>query len=232
MKELNTEITCVCLGGVHVIPMTSSEIAREFLKQYNSIFVSRPLTMATEYSTCGFKTIALVPWKDQWKKMRKVVASNVINPTTLHWLLHKRTEEADNLVRFIRNKFEKSTSVVDVRLAIHHYCGNVMRKMIFNKQYFRKGSNDGGPEVEEVEHVESLWSLLTHIYAFVVSDYIPCLRALDLDGHEKMVSEAIRIVSSYEEAIIDERVEMWRDGKKEAEDLLDALILAVEEIKA
>jgi hypothetical protein len=24
------------------------------------------------------------------------------------------------------------------------------------KQYFGKGSNDGGPEVEEVEHVESL----------------------------------------------------------------------------
>jgi cytochrome P450 len=49
---------------------------------------------------------------------------------------------------------------------------------------------------------------------------------------------------SYEEPIIDERVEMWRDGnkKKEAKDLVDALILAkdsngeptlsVEEIKA
>ena len=133
---------------------------------------------------------------------------------------------------------------MDVRLAIHHYCGNVTRKMIFNKRYFRKGSSDGGPGVEEVEHVESLWRLLTHIYAYAVSDYIPCLRALDLDGHEKMVSEAMRIVSSHEESIINERVEMWRDGKKkrEAENLLDALILAkdsngklaltVEEIKA
>ncbi|KAE8076181.1 hypothetical protein FH972_014845 [Carpinus fangiana] len=202
MKELNTEIACVRLGGVHVIPVTSPEIAREFLTQYDSIFASRPLTIATEYSTRGFKAIALVPWTDHWKKMRKVVASNVINPTTLHWLLHKRAEEADNLVR-----------------------------------------NDGGPGVEEVEHVESLWSLLTHIYAFAVSNYIPCLKALDLDGHGKMVSEAMRIVSSYKEPIIDERVEMWRDGKKkEAEDLLNALILAkdsngeptlsVEEIKA
>jgi phenylalanine N-monooxygenase len=132
---------------------------------------------------------------------------------------------------------------VDVRLAIHQYCGNVIRKMIFNKRYFGKGSNDGGPGVEEVEHVESLWSLLTHIYAFAVSDYIPCLRVLDLDGHEKIVSKAMRIINSYEEPIIDERVEQWREGKKkEAEDLLDALILAkdsngepalsVEEIKA
>jgi phenylalanine N-monooxygenase len=42
-----------------------------------------------------------------------------------------------------------------------------------------------------VGHVESLWSLLTHIYAFAMLDYIPCLKVLDLDGHEKMVSEAI-----------------------------------------
>jgi phenylalanine N-monooxygenase len=145
MKELNTEITCVRLGGVHVIPVTSPEIALEFLKQYDSIFASRPLTMVTKYSTQGFKAIALVPWTKHWKKMRKVVASNVINPTTLHWLLHKRTEEADNLVQFVRNQSNKSTSVVDVRLAIHHYCGNVIRKMIFNKRYFGKGSNDGGP---------------------------------------------------------------------------------------
>jgi hypothetical protein len=34
------------------------------------------------------------------------------------------------------------------------------------KRYFGKGNNDGRPGVEEVEHVESLWSLLTHIYAF------------------------------------------------------------------
>ncbi|XP_059428585.1 phenylalanine N-monooxygenase-like [Corylus avellana] len=127
--------------------------------------------------------------------MRKVVASNIINSKTLHWLLNKWTEEADNLVRFVCNQFT------------------------------------------------SLWSLLNHIYAFAVSDYIPCLRALDLDGHEKIVSEAMRIVSSYEEPIIDERGEQWSDGKKkEAEDLLDTFILAknsngelalsVEEIKA
>jgi phenylalanine N-monooxygenase len=42
-----------------------------------------------------------------------------------------------------------------------------------------------------VEHVESLWSLLTHIYAIAMLDCIPCLKVLDLDGHEKMVSKAM-----------------------------------------
>jgi hypothetical protein len=49
MKELNVEIACLRLVGVHVIPVTSPEIALEFLKQCDSMFASRPLTMATEY---------------------------------------------------------------------------------------------------------------------------------------------------------------------------------------
>ncbi|CAL9026699.1 unnamed protein product [Prunus brigantina] len=33
MKKLNTDIACIRLGNVHVIPVTSPEIAREFLKR-------------------------------------------------------------------------------------------------------------------------------------------------------------------------------------------------------
>ncbi|XP_041014058.1 tryptophan N-monooxygenase CYP79A68-like [Juglans microcarpa x Juglans regia] len=249
MESLNTEIACIRLGGVHVIPVTSPELAREFLKKHDIVFASRPLSMSTKYASRGFKSTALVPWGDQWKKMRKLVVSQIINSTTTRWLLNKRTEEADNLVRFIYNQCKNADdhsingSVVDVRLAARHYCGNVIRKMIFNRRYFGKGKKDGGPGVEEVEHIESLFTILVHLNAFAVSDYLPCLTPLDLDGHEKIVSEAMKIVTSYEDPIVDERIRRWRDGEKtDAEDLLDAFILAkdsngkatlsVEEIKA
>ncbi|KAG6666717.1 tryptophan N-monooxygenase CYP79A68-like [Carya illinoinensis] len=256
LESLNTEIACIRLGGVHVIPVTSPELAREFLKKHDIVFASRPLFMSTKYATRGFKSTALVPWGDQYKKMKKLVASQIINSKTTRWLLNKRTEEADNLVRFIYNQCKNaaidhsladdqsiSGSVVDVRLATRHYCGNVIRKMVFNRRYFGKGKKDGGPGVEEVEHVESLFTILIHLNAFALSDYLPCLTALDLDGHGKIVSEAMKIVTSYEDPIVDERLRQWRDGEKtEAEDLLDAFILAkdsngkaafsVEEIKA
>ncbi|XP_035547281.1 tryptophan N-monooxygenase CYP79A68-like [Juglans regia] len=116
-------------------------------------------------------------------------------------------------------------SVVDVRLAARHYCGNVIRKMIFNQRFFGKGKKDGGPGVEEVEHIESLFTMLFHLNAFALSDYLQCLTALDLDGHEKTVSEAMKIVTSYADPIVDERLQQLRDGEKtEAEDLLGAFI--------
>ncbi|XVF82214.1 hypothetical protein PTKIN_Ptkin16aG0027100 [Pterospermum kingtungense] len=250
MKQLDTDIACIRLGNIHVITVTSPEIAVEFLRKHDSVFASRPIVMAAEYATRGFLSTALVPWGYQWKKMRKVVAADILSPARLSWLLHKRTQEADNLVRFIYNQCINSTegdissaSIINLRLVGRQYTGNVFRRMMFDKRYFGKGTQDGGPGHEEVEHLESLFTILMHLNSFILSDYVPWLRPLDLEGHEKIVREAMRIVNGYHDPIIDERVQLWREGKrKEPVDLLDALILAkdsngnpplsVEEIKA
>ncbi|KAJ9699127.1 hypothetical protein PVL29_007959 [Vitis rotundifolia] len=222
MKEMNTEIACIQLGDVHVIPVTSPEISREFLKKHDAVFASRPITMATEYSSGGFLTTA----------MRRVLASHVINPSTFRWLHDKRLEEADNLVRYVYNQCKISTgnnclgSVINLRNTVRQYSGNAIRKMILNTRYFGEGKKDGGPGVEEEQHVESLFTVLAHLYAFSLSDYFPWLRVLDLDGHEKTVREAMNTINKYHDPIVDQRVEQWRNGeKKEAEDLLDVFIL-------
>ncbi|KAH9650319.1 Phenylalanine N-monooxygenase [Citrus sinensis] len=237
MKELNTNISCIRLGNVHVIPVTSPEIALEVLKDNDSIFASRPLTMGTEYSSRGFLSIAVVPWGEQWKKMKKVVASHVLNSSRLRSLLVRRTEEADNLVRFIYNQCKDSPIGldVDVRLATRQYCGNVMRKMMFNRRYFGEGRENGGPGFEEEEHVESLFVVLQRLYSFALSDYVPWMRVFDLEGHEKIISDAMRTASKYHDAIIDERVQQRRQGKNKDDahdhdvDLLDVLISAKDE---
>ncbi|KAH9770984.1 Phenylalanine N-monooxygenase [Citrus sinensis] len=251
MKELNTDIACIRLGNVHVIPVTSPEIALEVLKDNDSVFATRPLTMGTEYSSRGFLSIAVVPLGQQWKKMRKVVASHVLCSARLHSLLFKRREEADNLVRFVYSQCCKSGSgsAVNVRHAARQYCGNVMRNMMFNRGYFGEGNEDGGPGFEEEEHVESLFIVLQYLYAFTLSDYLPWMRVFDLEGREKLISNAIRTVSKYHDPIIEERIQQRRhhrgNYKKESDDhqdLLDVLIsakdesarpsLSVDEIKA
>ncbi|XP_077213493.1 tryptophan N-monooxygenase CYP79A68-like [Tasmannia lanceolata] len=249
MKELNTDIMCIRLGNVHIIPVKCPEIAREFLKKNDALFATRPTTMGTEYSSRGFLSVAVAPWGDQWKKMRRVVASEVLTPSRLRWLLCKRVEEADNLVRYIHNQcgHTGAGAIINVRTAVRQYSGNVIRKMMFNKRYFGEGCKDGGPGAEEEEHVEALFNVLTLLYAFCVSDYMPRLRWMDLNGHEKNMKMAIKVVNKYHEPIIDERIKKWRGGedrgvKKEPEDLLDVLILvkdsngnpllSTEEIKA
>ncbi|KAG8480786.1 hypothetical protein CXB51_025504 [Gossypium anomalum] len=202
IKQLGTDIACIRLGHVHIIALEN------FLKKHDSVFSSRPKTMAAEYATRGFLSTALVPWGDQWKKMKK-------------------TQEADNLVRFIYNQCINHENmhggVINLRLAVRQYTGNVIRRMMFNRRYFGKGREDGGPGYEEQQHVESLFTVLMHLNSFILSDYVPWLRPLDLEGHEKIVSEAMRIVNGYHDPL-NKRVGTGK--RKEPQDLLDAFILA------
>ncbi|CAH8270122.1 unnamed protein product [Arabidopsis lyrata] len=234
MKELNTDIACIRLANTHVIPVTSPRIAREILKKQDSVFATRPLTMGTEYCSRGYLTVAVEPQGEQWKMMRRVVASHVTSKKSFQLTLQKRTEEADNFVRYINNRSVKNRGngngfvVIDLRLVVRQYSGNVARKMMFGIRHFGNGSEDGsGPGFEEIEHVESLFTVLTHLYAFALSDYVPWLRFLDLEGHEKIVSDAMRKVSKYNDPFVDERLMQWRNGNmKEPQDFLDMFIMA------
>ncbi|XP_050231337.1 phenylalanine N-monooxygenase CYP79D16-like [Mercurialis annua] len=246
MHEMNTEILCIRLGDIHVIPVTSPEISCEFLKSQAAIFADRPLTMSTRLITSGYLTTALVPFGDQWKKMKRVVETQLLSPAKHKWFHGKRLEEGDHLVRYIHNQCKKTIELgglVNVRVAAQHYCGNVMRKVVFNTRFFGNGTKNGGPGVEEEEHVNAIFTALSHIYAFCLSDYLPSLIGLDLDGHEKVMRNAIRMINKYHDPVIEDRVRQWRDGiKKEEDDLLDLLItlkdatgnsvLSIQEIKA
>ncbi|XP_061349293.1 isoleucine N-monooxygenase 2-like [Gastrolobium bilobum] len=224
MNDLNTEIACIRLGNVHVIPVTSPEIAREFLIKHDAVLASRPLNWSSEHVSSGYLTTALVPFGEQWKKMKKVLSNGLLSPLRHQWLHDKRVEEADNLVRYVYNQC-KNGGLVNVKVAAHHYSGNVIRRLVFNRRYFGKGNEDGGPGFEEVEHVQALFTVLRNLFAFSVSDYVPCLRGLDLDGSEKNMKSAVMIVKKYHDSIIEERIQQWKNGeKKDEEDLLDVLI--------
>ncbi|KAF4376827.1 hypothetical protein F8388_025698 [Cannabis sativa] len=225
MKDFNTDIACIRLGTTtHLITVTSPEIARELLKKHDAIFASRPLTLATSLLSQGYKATVVSPCDDQWRKMKRALVSNVINHSKLAWLLEKRTQEADNLVRFVYNQANQiGSGVVNVRVAAQQYSVGVLRRMIFGKRYFGKGREDGGPGKEEEEHVEALFSVLSHSYSYSVSDILPWLRWFDLDGHQTSVRKAMEVINKYQGSLVKERIREWSDNKK-VEDLLDVLI--------
>ncbi|CAL5353275.1 unnamed protein product [Camellia sinensis] len=229
MKEMNTEIMCIRLGNVHVISVTSPEIAREFLRRQAAVFASRPVCLHADIASGGYLSAALSATGDQWKKMRKVLTSEVLSTSRHHWLHDKRVEEADHLIRFVYNQCMNSATggLVNVRVAAQHFCGNVIRKMIFNRRFFGKGMEDGGPGVEEEEHVNALFTILSQgRLQGLARDVTRTPAILDLDGHEKIVRKATTSGKKYQDPLIDERIKKWNDGTKtEKEDILDILIM-------
>ncbi|KAK4434010.1 Phenylalanine N-monooxygenase CYP79D16 [Sesamum alatum] len=224
MQEINTEIACIRLGNAYVIPVTSPELAQKFLRKQDLIFASRSNALSAKLTSDGYLTAVFSSNGDQWKKMRRVIASEVLSPATHRWLYGKRCEEADHLVRYVYKQCQNPVTdgVVNVRVVAQHYCGNLSRKLIFSKRFFGLGMEDGGPGEEEKEHLHGIFTILKHVYGFGVADYLPWLEVFDIDGHKRILKDAIKSVRKYQDPEINKRVEMWRQGiRKVEEDILD-----------
>ncbi|KAI3935865.1 hypothetical protein MKX01_022152 [Papaver californicum] len=125
---MDTEIACILLGNVHVIPVASPELAREFLKKQDAVLRSIPTKTKIHFKvhfspthlSRGFLTVVVTPWGDQWTKMRRVVTSEMVSHERPEWLLEKRIEEANNLVFYLHSQCTKNSlsggEVFSVRL--------------------------------------------------------------------------------------------------------------------
>ncbi|XP_047326580.1 valine N-monooxygenase 1-like [Impatiens glandulifera] len=244
MSKMGYEIFCIRLGRVHVIVVSSPEIACEFLKKHDAIFVLRPTFLSAEIVSNGFSTTIFSTIGDQWKRMRRLLVSHILSPDTLKWMHDKRAEETDHLIRYVYNVIKSNDGAVNIRIAAQHFCANMTRNMIFSKRFFGKGTENGGPGIEEEEHMAGIFNILKCLFNFCISDYFPFLRRrIDLDGNEKFTRQAVESVRKYQDPEIDMRIKQWKNGtKREKNDLLDVLItlkddegnnsLTSEEIKA
>ncbi|KAM7460468.1 hypothetical protein LguiB_027131 [Lonicera macranthoides] len=239
-------ITTGDFTGTLATTTESDDLAKEFLKTQDAVFSSRPISLASEITSGGYMATIFTPMGEQWKKMRRILATEILSKNRHKWLLNKRNEEADYLVHHVYNQACSSLTggIVNVRVITQHYCGNLIRKLIFNKRFFGAGMQDGGPGAEEEEHINAVFSILKYTFSFCVSDYVGFLRGrFDLDGQEKNIKKAVESVRKYQDPLIDKRAQQWAKGTKTVkEDLLDVMIslqseagmtlLSVDEIKA
>ncbi|XP_047309404.1 tyrosine N-monooxygenase-like [Impatiens glandulifera] len=115
------EIFCIRLGSVHVIAVTSPEIACEFLKKQDENFMARPTFLSAELASGGFSGTIFTTVGDQWRKMKRVMVSNILSSETFHWMHDKRAEEADHLVNYVYNVSQSNADgVVNVRVVTQH----------------------------------------------------------------------------------------------------------------
>uniref|UniRef100_A0A0D9W2A1 Tyrosine N-monooxygenase n=1 Tax=Leersia perrieri TaxID=77586 RepID=A0A0D9W2A1_9ORYZ len=249
MDEMNTEIMCLRFGNVHVITISSPEMAREMLRKNDAVLASRPASFATRAVSLGYKNTIMSPAGDQWKKMRRMLASEILSPAMERRLLGPRVEEAEHLINLVDTHCTDNSigGTVDVGHVARHFCGNIIRKLVFGRRHFDSRLH-GPPGRDEEAHIDALFTALDYLGAFAVSDYFPALVGFDLDGHEDIVNGLMKTFARLHDPIIMERMEEWRairrsgDQKREVADFLDVLVsledahgkpvLSTDEVKA
>ncbi|KAL0740006.1 hypothetical protein Bca4012_081519 [Brassica carinata] len=229
MEDMQTEIACFRFAGAHVIAVTSSEIAREVLREKDEALADRGDSYSSNLISHGYKDIIFSPYGESWKVMKKVMVTKLMSPTTLNKSLGDRTLEADNIVTYIFNlcRVQSTTkSVVNVRDVALTYTHAVMMRMMFGQRHFEEPAEDGGLGQKEREHMDAIYQAIDCFFSSNISNYISCLRGWNIDGEEAKLREAVDIINRCNDPIIQERMHLWRNkgGKETEEDWLGTLI--------
>ncbi|CAH8355019.1 unnamed protein product [Eruca vesicaria subsp. sativa] len=228
MEKMQTEIACFRFSGINVITVTSSEIAREVLREKDEALADRSESYSSDLISHGYREVIFSSYGESWKRMKKVMTTQLMSPTMLNKTLGDRTLEADNIVTYVFNlsRSGSMTKPINVRDVILTYCHAVMMRMMFGQRHFDEVAHDGGLGLKEKEHMDAIYRALDCFYSFNVTNYIPFLRGWNIGGEEAEVREAVDIINRCNDPIIHERMNLWRKkgGKETKEDWLDTLI--------
>ncbi|KAF3537408.1 hypothetical protein F2Q69_00024492 [Brassica cretica] len=103
MEDMQTKIGCFRFARVHLITVTSSEIAREVLREKDEALADRSESYSRNLISHGYKEVIFSSYGESWKLMKKMMITKLMSPTMLSKTLDDRTLEADNIVTYVFN---------------------------------------------------------------------------------------------------------------------------------
>jgi len=219
------------LGSFPTIVVSSSEMAKHFLKTHDLIFASRPPTSAGKYIFFNSKDIVFAQYGDHWRQMRRICLLELLNAKRMESFKHVREEEVSLMIRSIWEKSKSGTIAVDVSKAISILTSNIVWRMLAKRKF---ADDDLGGDFKGFKDL--LVELITTAGAFNIGDFIPYLDWLDLQGINRRMKKAHQTFDEFAEKIIDDhvahRMATASNGQKEEEihvkDFVDVLLQMAE----
>ncbi|KAK4386756.1 Premnaspirodiene oxygenase [Sesamum angolense] len=90
------------LGEISAVVILAPRVAKELLTAHDLAFSSRPRLPSLGTITYNYQNIALAPYGDYWKQMRKICFSELLSSKNVRSFSTLRDEVAVNLVESIR----------------------------------------------------------------------------------------------------------------------------------
>jgi cytochrome P450 len=215
-------------GSVPTVVVSSPEIAKQFLKTHDLIFASRPPTAVGKYFFYNFKSIALAPYGDHWRQMRKICVLELLTARRIESFKHVREEEVSATMGSIWEKSEKGTTALNVTKAISTLTSNIIWQILASQKFSDDdlGANDKGFKdlIQEVSAASG---------EFNIGDFIPYLDWLDLQGIKRRLKQANKRFDAFAEKLLEDhvhdRMAATSNGREETEayplkDFVDVLL--------
>ncbi|XP_015072752.1 premnaspirodiene oxygenase-like [Solanum pennellii] len=215
-------LTHLQLGEISAIIVSSPEMAKEIMKTQDVRFATRPQSMTGSIIFYNYSDIALCPYGDYWRNMRKICVLELLSAKMVKSFNSIRQEEMSSLVSSIINS-TPNESIVNLSNKIFWFTGSVTCRSAFGKVV-----HDQDKLIMLVKECVSLSS------GFDLTDLFPSYKWLHgISGMKSRLLKAHERVDVILEKLINEHRENRANGKKGncesgAEDLIDVLLRVME----
>ncbi|KAM7267429.1 hypothetical protein ACFE04_009595 [Oxalis oulophora] len=200
------------LGQVPTIIVSSPEAAELFLKTHDIVFASRPIVQASVIMSYGTKAMAFTPYGSYWRSVRKFCTLQLFSSSKIEMFAPMRKEEVGLLVEEIREA-AVAHEVVDLSNKVNKVVESMTCRMVFGRK-----------KDDEFDLTYLIGEVLGLVGSFNLSDFVPFLAPLDLQGLTKRMKVVIKTLDKLFEKIISEHEKDDNVPKKQHKDFVDLLL--------
>lgn len=200
------------LGNRTGIVISSPALAREILRDQDTVFANRDVPVAGKEATYGGNDIVWNPYGPEWRMLRKVCVLEMLGKHMLDSVYSLRKKE---LRRMIKYMYDEAGAPVNVGEQMFLNVMNVITSMMWG------GTMKGEHRAEFRQAVTEMTALLGMPN---VSDFYPALARFDLQGIQKKMKVLVKRFDGIFERIIGERLGKESTAGQESKDFLQVML--------
>ena len=183
------------LGTKLGIVVSSPSIVKEVVRDQDTTFAHRDLTVAARILSYGGSDIVFGTYGPDWRRMRKVLASQMLSKTNLDGCYALRREE---VVKSISHIFSKIGIPIDLGQFAFSATINITMRMLWGGTLQGEKKSDVESEFKKV--VEEMIELLEKPN---LSDFFPALAMFDLQGIGRRTKKLLSVTDNIFQAAIE-----------------------------
>ena len=230
MADKHGPVFMIRLGVHRTLVVSSCEAVKECFTTNDKVFASRPSSSAGKilgYNHAGF---GFAPYGALWREMRKLSMMEILSARRLNALKHVQISELDLSIKDLYSLGKGSDWVHPVKVVMsewfQHLSFNIVLKMIAGKRYF---NTSGHGNEEPRRAIATIQEFLSLAGAFVLSDAIPGVEWMDLQGYLGSMKRVAKEVDSLVGGWVEEHeMRLNREGNKR-QDFIDVMLSVLED---
>ncbi|KAA8531944.1 hypothetical protein F0562_006339 [Nyssa sinensis] len=184
------------MGFLHMVTVSSPDIARQVLQVQDNIFSNRPATIAISYLTYDRADMAFAHYGPFWRQMRKLCVMKLFSRKRAESWESVR-DEVDSMVRVVVSNTGKPVNIGELVFSL-------TRDIIY-RAAFGSSSHEG-----QDDFIKILQEFSKLFGAFNIADFIPGLGWADPQGLNSRLAKARASLDGFIDTIIDDHMEKHR----------------------